>query len=69
MVVTRRLRSEAMKGGPARAPNRSYLRAMGLSDEDIQKPFVAVANCWNEATPCNEPGRLLSQPAIVTSAS
>ncbi len=53
MVTTRRLRSEAMKGGPARAPNRSYLRAMGLSDEDIQKPFVAVASCWNEATPCN----------------
>jgi dihydroxy-acid dehydratase len=53
MVTTRRLRSEAMKGGPARAPNRSYLRAMGLSDEDIQKPFVAVASSWNEATPCN----------------
>jgi len=42
-----------MKGGPARAPNRSYLRAMGMSDEDIQKPFVAVASTWNEATPCN----------------
>ncbi len=53
MVTTRRLRSEAMKGGPARAPNRSYLRAMGLSDEDIRKPFVAVASSWNEATPCN----------------
>ena len=53
MVTTRKLRSEAMKGGPARAPNRSYLRAMGLSDEDIRKPFVAVASCWNEATPCN----------------
>ena len=53
MVTAKRLRSEAMKGGPARAPNRSYLRAMGLSDEDIQKPFVAVASTWNEATPCN----------------
>ncbi len=53
MVTTRRLRSEAMKGGPARAPNRAFLRAMGLSDEDIQKPFVAVASSWNEATPCN----------------
>lgn len=42
-----------MKGGPARAPNRSYLRAMGMSDEDIQKPFVGVASTWNEATPCN----------------
>ena len=53
MVTTKVMRSEAMKGGPARAPNRSYLRAMGLSDEDIQKPFVAVASTWNEATPCN----------------
>ena len=53
MVTTRKLKSEAMKGGPARAPNRAFLRAMGLSDEDIQKPFVAVASSWNEATPCN----------------
>jgi len=53
MVTTKVMRSEAMKGGPARAPNRSYLRAMGMSDEDIQKPFVAVASTWNEATPCN----------------
>jgi dihydroxy-acid dehydratase len=53
MVTTRAMRSEVMKGGPARAPNRSYLRAMGMSDEDIQKPFVAVASTWNEATPCN----------------
>jgi len=53
MATTRQLRSETMKGGPARAPNRSYLRAMGMSDEDIQKPFVAVASTWNEATPCN----------------
>ncbi|MEX0801465.1 MAG: dihydroxy-acid dehydratase [Dehalococcoidia bacterium] len=53
MVTTRRLRSDAMKGGPQRAPNRSYLRAMGLSDDDIARPFVAVASCWNEATPCN----------------
>ena len=53
MVTARKLPSEAMKGGPARAPNRSYLRAMGMSDEDIEKPFVAVASTWNEATPCN----------------
>ncbi len=53
MVTTKAMRSEVMKGGPARAPNRSYLRAMGMSDEDIRKPFVAVASTWNEATPCN----------------
>jgi dihydroxy-acid dehydratase len=41
------------RGGFARAPARSYMRAMGLSDEDLAKPIVGVASCWNEATPCN----------------
>jgi len=39
--------------GPARAPHRSYLYAMGLSDKEIQQPLVGVATCWNEAAPCN----------------
>lgn len=39
--------------GPDRAPHRSYYYAMGLSKEDIQKPFVGVATAWNEAAPCN----------------
>src|SRR5580700_7134259 len=39
--------------GPARAPHRSYYYAMGLTEEDIAKPFVGVATCWNEAAPCN----------------
>jgi dihydroxy-acid dehydratase len=29
------------------------LRAMGLTDEDIARPLVGVATCWNEAAPCN----------------
>jgi len=54
MVTTsRRLRSDAVKRGFQRAPARSYLRAMGLGDEDIDKPLVAVTSSWNEATPCN----------------
>lgn len=39
--------------GPARAPHRSYLYAMGLSDAEIHQPLVGVATCWNEAAPCN----------------
>jgi len=39
--------------GPARAPHRSYLYAMGLSAEEINQPLVGVASCWNEAAPCN----------------
>jgi dihydroxy-acid dehydratase len=39
--------------GPARAPHRSYLYAMGLSADEIAQPLVGVATCWNEAAPCN----------------
>ena len=39
--------------GPARAPHRSYLYAMGLSSKEISQPLVGVASCWNEAAPCN----------------
>ena len=55
MVTTKRqLASDAVyRAGYNRAPARAYLRAIGLTDEDINKPFVGVASCWNEATPCN----------------
>lgn len=39
--------------GPKRAPHRSYLYAMGLTEEEIAQPLVGVASCWNEAAPCN----------------
>ncbi|MEM1375787.1 MAG: dihydroxy-acid dehydratase [Pseudomonadota bacterium] len=39
--------------GPAKAPHRSYLYAMGLSEQEISQPLVGVASCWNEAAPCN----------------
>ena len=39
--------------GPGRAPHRSYYYAMGVSQEEIDQPFVGVATCWNEAAPCN----------------
>jgi len=39
--------------GPERAPHRSYYYAMGLTQEEINQPFVGVATCWNEAAPCN----------------
>ena len=39
--------------GPDRAPARSMLRAVGLNDEDMEKPFIAVANLASDVTPCN----------------
>ncbi len=37
--------------GPAKAPNRAFLYAMGLDDAAIAKPLVGVATTWNEAAP------------------
>ena len=48
-----KLPSRHVTVGPARAPHRSYYYAMGLSEEEIEQPFVGVATCWNEAAPCN----------------
>ncbi len=48
-----KLPSRHVTSGPARAPHRSYLYAMGLSAEEIAQPLVGVATCWNEAAPCN----------------
>jgi dihydroxy-acid dehydratase len=39
--------------GPERAPHRAFLYSMGLSEEQINQPLVAVATTWNEAAPCN----------------
>jgi dihydroxy-acid dehydratase len=48
-----RLPSRHVTVGPERAPHRSYLYAMGLTDEQIAQPLVGVATTWNEAAPCN----------------
>jgi dihydroxy-acid dehydratase len=48
-----KLPSRYVTEGPARAPHRSYLYAMGLSQKEIAQPLVGVASCWNEAAPCN----------------
>lgn len=46
-------KSRLITDGPDRAPHRAFLRAMGLNDAAIEKPFIGVASSWNEATPCN----------------
>jgi dihydroxy-acid dehydratase len=48
-------RSREVTDGPERAPARAMLRAIGMTDDDWEKPQVAVASSWNEVTPCNLP--------------
>ncbi|MDP3920303.1 MAG: dihydroxy-acid dehydratase [Candidatus Omnitrophota bacterium] len=46
-------RSAIITEGPSRAPARAMLKATGLSDEDISRPMVGIANTWIETMPCN----------------
>jgi dihydroxyacid dehydratase/phosphogluconate dehydratase len=48
-------RSYEVTEGAARAPARAMLRAVGMTDDDWDKPQVGVASSWNEVTPCNLP--------------
>ncbi len=48
-----RLPSRHVSVGPERAPHRSYYYAMGIAEEDIARPFVALASAGNDSAPCN----------------
>ena len=48
-----KLPSRHVSVGPERAPHRSYYYAMGMSEEEIARPFVAVASAGNDSAPCN----------------
>jgi len=45
------MRSDSIKKGTERAPNRSLLRATGVTDSEMEKPFIAVVNSWTEVVP------------------
>jgi dihydroxy-acid dehydratase len=45
------MRSDNIKKGLERAPHRSLLKAVGLTDEEMELPFIAVVNSWNEVIP------------------
>jgi dihydroxy-acid dehydratase len=50
-----KLRSHDVTDFPSRAPARAMLRAIGMTDDDWDKPQVGVVSSWNEVTPCNMP--------------
>ncbi len=57
-------RSRVITEGPERAPARSYLKAIGLTDEDIKKPIIGVASTWIGTMPCNYNLRALAQKVM-----
>jgi dihydroxy-acid dehydratase len=48
-----RLPSRHVSVGPERAPHRSYYYAMGLTEEEIGRPFVGIVSAGNDSAPCN----------------
>ena len=56
-------RSRDVTDGNQKAAARAMLRAVGLTDEDWNKPQIGLANAWNEVTPCNATLRRLADSA------
>ena len=56
-------RSRQVTDGLERAPARGMLRAVGMGDQDWDKPQIGVASSWNEITPCNLSLQRLAQAA------
>jgi len=48
-----RKQSRVLLDGPDRAPARAMLKAVGLTDADLARPLIAIANTWIEVMPCN----------------
>jgi dihydroxy-acid dehydratase len=53
-------RSRDVTDGIQKAASRAMLRAVGLTDDDWEKPQIGIANSWNEITPCNTSLRRLA---------
>ena len=51
--MPRELLSRTLYQGRDRAAARSFLHAIGLTNADIDKPFIGVSNAWTETMPCN----------------
>ncbi len=57
-------RSRTITEGVERGPNRAMMRAVGFTDEDFEKPIIAVANGHSTITPCNSGLGELSEAAV-----
>ncbi|MCU0631680.1 MAG: dihydroxy-acid dehydratase [Methanolinea sp.] len=55
------MRSDEVKKGYQRAPNRSLLRSLGVSDREMELPYIGIANAWNDIVPGHTHLRMLAQ--------
>ena len=52
-MMNLRRQSHVLLDGLDRAPARAMLKAVGLRDDDLKRPLIAIANTWTEVMPCN----------------
>ncbi len=45
------MRSDTVKKGVERTPHRALLKAVGVTDADMGRPFIGIANAWNDIVP------------------
>ena len=62
-LMASKIHSQDVTEGPAKAAARAMLRAVGLTEDDFDKPQVGVVSAGNEVTPCNLSGPHLAQAA------
>jgi dihydroxy-acid dehydratase len=55
------MRSDEIKKGNQRAPNRSLLRSLGVTDREMDLPFIGIANAWSDIVPGHVHLRTLAQ--------
>ncbi|MDD1659098.1 MAG: dihydroxy-acid dehydratase [Methanomicrobiales archaeon] len=55
------MRSELVKEGFERAPNRALLRSLGVTESEMDEPFIGIANAWNTIVPGHVHLRQLSE--------
>jgi dihydroxy-acid dehydratase len=55
------MRSDTIKKGIERTPNRALLKAVGVTDADMDKPFIGIANAWNDIVPGHKHLRALAE--------
>ena len=55
------MRSDEIKLGTERAPHRALLKSLGLTDQDIAKPFIGIANSYTSIVPGHVHLRILGE--------
>lgn len=55
------MRSDEIKTGYTRAANRALIRSLGITEEEMDRPFIGIANSWNTIVPGHTHLRMVAE--------